>query len=333
MDDKTPLVSVCCTCFNHERYIAKALQSFINQKTSFVYEIIINDDASTDSSAEIIRNFASNYPDLVFPIYQRENQYSRKVKIVQDIILPRARGRYIALCEGDDFWCDSQKLQIQFDYMENHPECLMCGHSNLEVDEKGKKITGIKRFSNHDTEIGLEPCFELPPAVHLSSYFIRKDLFYSFSERKKLCPVGDVSLCIEASSKYPIHYIDRVMSCYRVFSSSSWTRRMAKSPESRKLHFNRMIDYLTALGQDYPQYQEKLQYEISVIRIDEMIKDGNIDMFFNSLFYDSLSIFDKLKHRIKLQHQLVYSLLVAPRKVKRLVYKCYLNVKYRNKLL
>lgn len=332
MNTGIPLVSICCTCFNHERYIAKALQSFVNQKTSFSYEIIVNDDASTDSSAQIIRKFASDYPDLVFPIYQRENQYSKKVNIVHDIILPRAKGKYIALCEGDDFWCDSQKLQIQFDYMESHPECIMCGHSNLEVDEKGKRVIGINRYSEQDTDIEVWNCFG-NPVVHLSSYFIRKELFYSFSEIKKLCPVGDLSLCIEAASRYPIHYIDKPMSCYRRFSVSSWSRKMASSSECRKLHFSRLIEYFVALESVYPQYQQKLHQEISLLHMKEIMNNGDTSCLLGSNAFKSLSLNEKLKYYIKFRHGFLYRLLIIPRKIRHEVKKVYIHFKYKDKLV
>jgi glycosyltransferase involved in cell wall biosynthesis len=108
------MVSVCMLSYNHEKFIRKAIEGVLAQKTNFKFELLIHDDASTDKSAEIIRKYEEKYPDIVKPIYQTENQYSQGVKINSKYQYSRAQGKYIALCEGDDFWCDSNKLQQQF---------------------------------------------------------------------------------------------------------------------------------------------------------------------------------------------------------------------------
>ena len=105
------MVSVICLCYNHENYVKDALEGFVKQKTTFPFEVLIHDDASTDKSAEIIREYEAKYPDIIKPTYQTENQYSQGVKILRTYLLPKVRGKYIAFCEGDDFWTDENKLQ------------------------------------------------------------------------------------------------------------------------------------------------------------------------------------------------------------------------------
>ncbi len=109
------------------------------QKTNFPVEVLIHDDASTDRSADIIREYEQKYPDLFRPIYQTENQYSKKVSIWAEIQFPRARGKYIAFCEGDDYWTDPRKLQKQVDYMEANPGCSLCFHNAIIHTEGGKE--------------------------------------------------------------------------------------------------------------------------------------------------------------------------------------------------
>ena len=106
-------VSVCCLVYNHEKYLRQCLDSLLMQETNFKYEILIHDDASTDGSADIIREYESKFPDIIKPIYQTENQYSKQVQISWTYQYPRARGKYLAWCEGDDFWSDKKKLQKQ----------------------------------------------------------------------------------------------------------------------------------------------------------------------------------------------------------------------------
>ena len=132
-------VSVYTACYNHAKYIRKCLDSLLMQKTSFKYEIIIIDDCSTDGTKEIIAEYAKEYPDIVKPIFNKENLYSKRIKKFKNFVLPRVRGKYIAYCEGDDFWTDENKLQLQFEAMEKHPECLICVHRVQAVYENEKE--------------------------------------------------------------------------------------------------------------------------------------------------------------------------------------------------
>ena len=117
------LVSIQCITYNHESYIRHCLDGFVMQKTNFRFEVIVHDDASTDNTVEIIRQYVEKYPDIIKPIYEKENQYS---KIGFDgifrIMNEHSKGKYIAICEGDDYWIDPFKLQKQVDFLENHTE-------------------------------------------------------------------------------------------------------------------------------------------------------------------------------------------------------------------
>jgi glycosyltransferase involved in cell wall biosynthesis/GNAT superfamily N-acetyltransferase len=126
---KNPLVSICCVTYNHEPYIHDCLNGFIMQKTNFPFEVLIHDDASTDKTADIIREYEAKYPNIIKPVYQSENQFSKKVGINITYQFPRAKGKYIALCEGDDYWTDPLKLQKQVDFLEANEEYSACGHT------------------------------------------------------------------------------------------------------------------------------------------------------------------------------------------------------------
>src|SRR5690606_29817302 len=119
---ESPIVSIICYAYNHEKYIKDALNGFVMQKTEFPFEIIIHDDASSDKTADIIREFEREYPHILKPIYQTINQYSIEKGKVTRICYEAAKGKYIALCEGDDYWTDPLKLQKQVDFMESNPE-------------------------------------------------------------------------------------------------------------------------------------------------------------------------------------------------------------------
>lgn len=119
-------VTIRCFTFNHERFIRQCLEGFVMQKADFRFEAIVHDDASTDNTAAIIREYAEKYPDIIKPIYETENQYSKHDGSLTRIMNAHTRGKYIAMCEGDDYWTDPYKLQKQVDFLESHPDYVMC---------------------------------------------------------------------------------------------------------------------------------------------------------------------------------------------------------------
>ncbi|MDD2476108.1 MAG: glycosyltransferase [Dysgonamonadaceae bacterium] len=149
----TPLLSVCCLAYNQEKHISQTLESLLMQRTSFPYEIIVHDDASTDGTKEIIEEYASNFPNLIKPIFQKENKYSLYGMSFQyEYVYPKAKGEYIAMCAGDDFWIDPLKLQKQVDFLENHPEYGLVHTKSAKYDETEEKFMGVQGFEVVDYE-------------------------------------------------------------------------------------------------------------------------------------------------------------------------------------
>lgn len=141
----SPLVSVCCISYNHAPYIEKTLKGFLAQRTTFPYEIIVHDDASSDGTREIIAEYASNYPALIRPILQSENQYSREIPVFSEFTFKSAHGKYLALCEGDDHWTDDTKLQWQVDFLEANPSIAMCTHEVIRNIDIGRDVASYRR--------------------------------------------------------------------------------------------------------------------------------------------------------------------------------------------
>ncbi len=125
---KKPKVSVCCMAYNHENFIRQALDGFVMQETDFPFEVVIHDDASTDKTTDIIREYQAKYPDIIKPIYQTENQFIKGANIINEFIHPKMQGEYVAICEGDDYWTDKTKLQKQVDFLDAHPDFSVCFH-------------------------------------------------------------------------------------------------------------------------------------------------------------------------------------------------------------
>lgn len=139
MEDNRPvMVTIRCTAYNHESFIRQCLDGFVMQKTNFRFEAIVHDDASTDGTADIIREYAAKYPEIIKPIYQTENQYSKRDGTIGRILNQHTRGKYVAMCEGDDYWTDPLKLQKQVDFLESHPDYVVCTHAyRIYEQEKG----------------------------------------------------------------------------------------------------------------------------------------------------------------------------------------------------
>lgn len=143
-------VSIRCFTYNHERFIRQCLEGVVMQKTDFRFEAIVHDDASTDNTAAVIREYAEKYPDIIKPIYETENQYSKHDGSLTRIMNAHTRGKYIAMCEGDDYWTDPYKLQKQVDFLESHPDYVMCSsrfdkywqESGLLEEDPDKKFKG-----------------------------------------------------------------------------------------------------------------------------------------------------------------------------------------------
>ena len=136
-------VSVLCVTYNHAKFIRRALEGMVSQQTDFAFEVIVHDDASTDGTADIVREFAERYPNIIVPIFQAENQYSHGGLIARRFLWPRIRGKYVAFCEGDDYWTDPQKLQLQTDWLDAHPQSGLCFHRSVVHWENGERPDSV----------------------------------------------------------------------------------------------------------------------------------------------------------------------------------------------
>ncbi len=245
---KDPLVSVCCITYNHENYIRDAIEGFLMQKTDFPFEIIIHDDASTDATADIIREYERKYPDIIKPIYQTENQYSKGEKVTL-FTFKAARGKYIALCEGDDYWIDPLKLQKQITEMEKHPECYISFHPAIMrfVDgSRDDEILGlysdkITIFSTEEVILGGGGF------MHTGSIVLNRSAvprIMSFFDIIRETHVVDYYVQILGAENGGALYLSDVMSVYRAGVPGSWSERMGNDPDYRITEFrSRLICY------------------------------------------------------------------------------------------
>ena len=218
MTDPAPLVSIVCESYNHEPFLRRCLDGFLMQQTDFPFEILVHDDASTDDSAGVIREYAERRPDLFRPIYQTENQYSKGIQIWAAIQFPRARGKYIALCEGDDYWTDPLKLQKEVDYLEAHPECAMVFGNAVEHWEDGRKPDRpFSDITDRDYDpVEMSERWIVPTAtIVFRTEVTRSELYDSFRSNRRINLTGDLPLCLTCGACGTIHGLPDVFSVYR----------------------------------------------------------------------------------------------------------------------
>lgn len=255
--DREVQVSVYCLAYNHEKYIRKTLEGFVNQKTNFRFKVVVHDDASTDRTAEIIREFEEKYPDIFDVIYQTENQYFNPENFIAKYMTPRIEGKYVAYCEGDDYWCDENKLQKQFDIMEANPDLICSFHRVAVISEAGKPLH--LTYPRRKQETGFLTSRQFIDGVcndfyQLSSLFCKADVAIDWElnppEYAQLADVGDIPMYLHLGAmSEKIYFIDEVMSCYRYGSVSSITRAMARSAEKQKRHQQNMIAMINAFDE------------------------------------------------------------------------------------
>ena len=299
MGEQDILVSIFCITYNHEKYIRKALEGFVRQETNFNYEVLVHDDASTDGTSGIIKEFEEKYPDIIKPIYQSENQYQNGGGITPRFLLPRAKGKYIAFCEGDDFWTDSNKLQIQADALKINCECSICFNAVELTDIEGRG-RGIMLPLESKLGNGVIPSIAylafvaFPGAFQCMSFQLsgcmvrRKDLQEYYKEDpvfRKEFDVGDLPLFLYMGMKGDAYYIDSCMSCYRTGNSNSWAGRMQESMEKKLRHYEIECSGLEAFDtySNYIVHEEiikgiknrkflvlRFKHDITGIKSDEM---------------------------------------------------------------
>lgn len=227
-----PLVSVVIITYNHEKYIKQCLDGVLMQQASFSFEILINDDASTDHTALIVKEYASKYSNIIKPIYQEKNQYSQGVHPWFDILFPKVQGKYIAICEGDDYWIDPMKLQKQVDFMETNPEYGLV-YTNFVVHEQGKhtidRIADQKCYSGNVLNELIRFNFIATLTVCFRTELLYKINFEEISSNHFM--MGDYPMWIEIANLSKINYINEVTSTYRVLSESAMHTRSYEKKE------------------------------------------------------------------------------------------------------
>lgn len=216
------MVSVIVLTYNQQAYISQTLNSILMQKTRFTYEILVGDDASTDRTGSIVRDYAQAYPQIIRPFIREHN-----LGVTRNLyeLLKYARGKYIASCEGDDFWIDPEKLELQINFLENHPEYSGCTHIARVIDENGgplgpepEWVCQTERFTRKDFD-GVHLPGQPATLVH-RNFFLDKAHDYSIIYKANPM-VADRTIALILTLQGAIYRFRREMSCYRRLTGAS----------------------------------------------------------------------------------------------------------------
>ena len=296
-----PLVSVVCTTYNHEKYILDALKGIAIQETSFPFEVIIHDDASTDGTQRLIRDFLKTIDINAKIVFQETNIYSQGGSYI-GYVEPLIEGKYVAVCEGDDYWTDPTKLQRQYDYMESRPDCPAVVHDAGIFDMRQNQMNG--RIVNRDDEMdfSLEYVIKAGGGLYPTcSIFCRRELFNLPAE---FCGwgIGDYPRSIWFAENGNIHYIPRVMATYRFGTPGSWTMRIRNADQGKR-ELSVRIEKLRALNVlRGGRNSDAINYAIAKTCFFRKIELGDwkdASRGSGGTFYHDLNSADKAKYWVK----------------------------------
>ncbi len=216
VDPSQPLVSICCITYNHEKYIEEALDSFLMQEIDFPFEIVIDDDSSTDKTPDIICQYIENYPNII-----RANLRKKNVGSMTNFIenIKRARGKYIALCEGDDYWIDSYKLKKQSDFLEKNKEYVMVGGNVLQLDMSDpSRLKLTRNLSEKEKDLSIYDYIQAQQ-IPSATLMFKKECFKQLPNFCKNLYMGDWCLSILLLQNGKAKYFNEFCAIYRRHSS------------------------------------------------------------------------------------------------------------------
>lgn len=227
-----PKVSIVCCTYNQEKYIYRALEGFLMQKTSFDIEIIVHDDCSTDDTVSIIQAFQASYPDKITLIIPEENLYSSVgCNAPLENAIKYTSGSFIALCEGDDYWCDEFKVQKQYDALEKS-DCAICFTKSYEINcETGNKLI----VNNHGDSTKIIPAHRIismrGESMTTASIMFRREYYSELKSVLDISPIGDFFMQSYFSSINGALYLPDITAVYRRFAVGSWTLTQMNDPK------------------------------------------------------------------------------------------------------
>ncbi len=259
---REPLVSIVCITFNHEQYISQALDGFLMQKTNFPFEVVIHDDASTDKTADIIRKYEERYPQIIKPIYETENQYSKIGSLFIRNLLPSLKGKYIAGCEGDDYWTNENKLQMQVNFLESHSDYGFCC-TDVDIYYESTKKYERAITKNKKNFLDFENAINSKGYLLNLTWVLKKELYFSFFSKFECCYIDTAlqlfyEICLNSKGKY----LNIVTGVYRRNMGS--LSCFSEDQEMKK--FNYFKSWFKLMKEYIPKFDNEKENELEVYK-------------------------------------------------------------------
>jgi len=279
-DIKTPIVSICTITYNHESYIEEALDSFLMQNTDFPFEIIIDDDCSSDKTADIIKEYKKKFPNIININLRKKNigMVKNWTKNIQ-----RGKGKYLALCEGDDYWLVSNKLQLQVDFLENNLNYSMCCCSCENYDETNKILKGIFPNIKKEQNFNLKDLFQ--NNICKTATVMYRNTKIEFPKNYSIFTLADWPLHMIYADKGKIKYIPNVVARYRIHENGVWTQSSAI----------KKIDGIVYMLQEMNKYFKNKYYKETNDSIGNLFKEKTNIYLSLHLYEDAIKSFEKVK--------------------------------------
>jgi len=248
-----PVVTVLCATYNHFSYIEDALCGVLGQVTSFPFQLIVRDDASSDGTAEIVRRYVAWYPNVIIPVLEPRNTYSKGIRPGPQM-MALAKSEFIAVCEGDDYWTDCNKLEIQVSALRRHEGIDMSCHPCVILNDRTNRqtIDGYHRFLTG--VVPLEKVIKGGGAfIPTASLLIRSVAMKAPVIWDNACPVGDYFQQIYGAKRSGALYVNTPMSVYRTGQSGAWTTTI-KDPNRLRAFDMGFIEAVKQAEVDFPKY-------------------------------------------------------------------------------
>lgn len=293
MKNNENLVSIQCTVFNQKDHIKKCLDGFVMQKTNFKFEVIVYDDCSTDGTRDIIEEYSNRYPETIKTIFPEHNiAKSEGFYKINQLVYNQMNGKYIAFCEGDDYWTDENKLQIQVDYLENHPELVGCFHKSVRkniVNPEVKDIYFPQAVLKNVKEVYTNKDIQKKYFIETCSVMYRFDKYKEdfLSTYPQKIVNGDTYMLNYFSLYGNIGYIDRLMSVKTINNSGIWNSQKQSTDEKNMKYAEEIVRLPIVLNNLYKRFNKKclisIEYPFNLI-INTAIKLNREDIILKIIF-------------------------------------------------
>ena len=296
---QTPLVSISLVAFNAEAYIRDAIEGCLMQEVNFPYEIIIHDDASTDDTPRIIKEYAEKHPEKIIPILQTENQFSQGIEIIAQNIVPRARGKYIAFVEADDYWIDPLKLQYQIDFMESHPDASLCFTATKHIFQNSTREPRLKRYRKDDSICApKDVILKGGRLLDMISAVVRRSVFDNLPEWYFHKQIWDITVPLLSYTHGNVQYLDTVTSVYRYSVAGSWTQNNLGQRDRRRTNLENSVKMYDSFNQETNQkYHNIIKRKLNTILVEILLLSKPEDPGFEK-YFARLPILSKFLYRI-----------------------------------